>query len=107
MSVWKKENHKGGFNMSKVSNFIAKEFDTIIKDSREYRAYELGVAGGYFHLYSYIKEESGIDFAKNSFKAFINEDSRTCEYFRKLIELDEEPMTELEEKIERYRDKLS
>jgi len=86
----------------KVSDFISKEFETIIKDSREYRAYELGVAGGYFQLYSYIKEESGIEFAKNLFKAFIDEDSRTCEYFRKLIELDEEPMTEIEEKIKRF-----
>jgi len=37
--------------MSKISNFICKEFDTIIKDSREYRAYELGMANGFFELY--------------------------------------------------------
>lgn len=95
--------------MSKVSNFITKEFDTIIKDSREYRAYELGMAAGSFQLYSYIKIDMGEQHVKEQFKSFIDGTERTCEYFRKLIELDEEPMTEAEEIADRYkecRDKL-
>lgn len=35
---------------NKVNNFITKEFETIIKDSREYRAYELGTAAGFFSI---------------------------------------------------------
>jgi len=46
--------------MSKISDFICKEFDTIIKDSREYRAYELGMANGFFELYRYIKTDIDI-----------------------------------------------
>jgi len=90
--------------MSKISKFICKEFDTIIKDSREYRAYELGMANGFFELYRYIKIDIGIDKAKEQFKYFIQGKERVSEYFNRLIEIDEEPVNEWEEKIERYKE---
>lgn len=76
--------------MSKVSRYISKEFNSIIEDSREHRAYKLGVAVGYYHLYEYIQSKNGIEAAKKSFKIFIKSDDRIGEYFRKLIELGEE-----------------
>ena len=90
--------------MSKISDFICKEFDTIIKDSREYRAYELGMANGFFELYRYIKIDIGIDKAKEQFKYFIQGKERVSEYFNRLIEIDEEPVPEWEEKMERYKE---
>jgi len=90
--------------MSRTSDFICKEFDTIIKDSREYRAYELGMANGFFELYRYIKTDIGVDKAKEQFKYFIQGKERVYEYFNRLIEIDEEPVTEWEEKIERYKE---
>lgn len=92
--------------MSKVSRYISKEFDSIIKDSREYRAYELGVAYGYYHLYEYIQSENGVKAAKNSFKVFIERDDKIGEYFRKLIEIDEEPNSKVDDmldKMEKYQ----
>jgi hypothetical protein len=82
--------------MSKVSNFIDKEFNTIIKDSREYKSYELGVASGYFNLYYYIKMSDGVEVAKETFKSFIEGTDRASEYFRKLIEIDDEPSTKID-----------
>lgn len=90
--------------MSKISNFITKEFNTIIKDSREYRAYELGVASGYFGLYEYIKIEIGVNKAKEIFKDVIKGEERVNEYFNKLIELDDQPKTKLEVVIESYKE---
>lgn len=81
--------------MSKVSRFISKEFDTIIRDSREYRAYELGVASGYFQLYKYIITDLGEEQAQRSFESFITGEDRISEYFKKLIELDSEPLSEM------------
>ena len=75
---------------NKVNNFINKEFETIIKDSREYRAYELGTAAGFFQLYKSILMDDGEEKAQEQFKSFIYGTKRTNEYFRKLIELDKE-----------------
>ena len=83
--------------MSKTGDFITKEFDTIIKDSREYKAYELGMASGYFQLYKYIEVEFGEQHVKKQFESFIKGTERMYEYFRKLIELDEESKTDLKE----------
>ena len=85
----------------KVYQFVNKEFEGIIKDSREYRAYELGVATGWFELYRYIKTEIGEKTSKEYFKHPINGESRISEYFNKLIELDKEQNTEAEEVIEK------
>ena len=92
--------------MSKVSRYISKEFDSIIKDSRQYRAYELGVASGYYHLYEYIESEDGVEAAKKSFKVFIESNDRIGEYFRKLIELGEETNSKVDDmldKMEKYQ----
>ena len=92
--------------MSKVSNFISKEFNTILKETREYRAYELGVASGYYNLYNYIKLDSGEEFAKKFFKSFLEGTDKVNEYFRKLIELSEEPLTDMEKKIYGWQEKM-
>lgn len=83
--------------MSKVDRYISKEFNSILKDSREHRAYELGVATGYYHLYEYIQSEYGVEAAKKSFRVFIESDDRIGEYFRKLIELGEETNSEVDD----------
>lgn len=75
--------------MSKVNDFITKDFNEIIKDSREYRSYELGIAYGFFQLYSHIKHEDGVDYAKKVFKVYTEGTDRYNEYFRKLIEIDD------------------
>lgn len=89
--------------MSRVSDYISKEFDTIIKDSREYRAYELGVASGWYYLYDYISKENGAEEAKKTFKTFFEGTDKQCEHFRKLVELSEEP----KDKIDKIIDKLN
>ena len=91
--------------MSKISKYISSEFNSILKDSREHRAYELGVAAGYYHLYEYIQSEDGVEAAKKSFRVFIESDDRIGEYFRKLIELGEKTNSEADDfldKIEKY-----
>jgi len=90
--------------MSRTSDFIYREFNTIIKDSREHRAYELGMANGFFELYKYIKTDIGVDKAKEQFKYFIQGKERVSEYFNRLIEIDEEPITEWEEKMEKFKE---
>lgn len=85
----------------KVSKFIQSEFDRIIKDSREYRAFELGVAYGNFGLFKYVKSNMDEEKAKEIFKDCINGKDRISEYFNKLIELDKEQNTETEELIEK------
>lgn len=90
--------------MSKTSDFIIKEFDTIIKDSREYRAYELGVANGFFELYKYIVLDMGEEKAIEFFQHFIEGKDKVSEYFNKLIELDKEPLTDVEKKIEKLKE---
>ncbi len=69
-------------------DFIAKEFTSIIQDSREYRAYELGMAVGYFQLYCNIKQDQGEKIAKNIFEDFFNGTERFHEYFKKIVEID-------------------
>jgi len=83
--------------MSKVSDYVSKEFDAIIKDSggyREYRAYELGVALGWYYLYTYMSEKNSVEEVKKTFNAFLKEidnAGKQCEYFKNLVELSEEP----------------
>lgn len=87
--------------MSKTKDFVTKEFDTIIKDSREYRAYDLGMAAGFFQLYKYIEGDMGEQHVKKQFESFMNGTERMYEYFRKLVELDEETKINLEDLIEK------
>jgi hypothetical protein len=76
--------------MSKVDRYVSKELNSIIKDSRESRAYDLGVATGYFKLYSYIKEQNNKDYAVKTFGNVFKSSNRIDVYLRKLIELNEE-----------------
>lgn len=93
--------------MSKTNDFISKEFDTIIKDSREYRAYDLGMASGYFQLYKYIKSDVGEEKTNEQFKLFMEGTERMYEYFRKLVEIDKQPSTEAEILIEKINEHYS
>lgn len=66
------------------------------------------MASAYFQLYKYIKSDIGEEKTKEQFKSFMNGTERVHEYFRKLIELDNEPKTESEKKIEtmsKYKNK--
>lgn len=74
----------------KIDEFITKEFNNIMSDSRECKAYELGYARGMFALYETIKRDYGKNTADQSFKSFINGDANTSIYFRKMITLSEE-----------------
>ena len=89
--------------MSKTNNYISEQINEIIKDTREFRAYDLGFAAGLFELYKRIKNEAGEEFANKQFRYLINKKERIAEYFNKLIELDKEPMT----KADKLRDKLT
>lgn len=91
--------------MSKVDRYISKEFNSILKDSREYRAYELGFASGYYKLYEYIKIVNDVETAKEFFKEFTEGEDRVGEYFRKLVELDEKINSEKDDfldKLDKY-----
>ncbi len=68
-------------------DFITKEFNSIIQDSREYRAYDLGMAAGYFQFYLNIKKENGEEVAKDTFKSLFDGNERFHEYFKKLVEI--------------------
>jgi hypothetical protein len=76
--------------MSKVDKYVANEFEGIIKETREYRAFELGTAHGLFQLYKHVVKEESVEYAKETFKTFINGKEAYSKYFRKLIEIDEE-----------------
>ena len=78
----------------KVGDFVAKEFDGIMEESREYRAFQLGMANGIYQLYKYFKTDFGKEKANEAFKTFFYGTDNVCAYFRKMIELSEESNTE-------------
>lgn len=74
----------------KISKYIQEEFNNIIKESREYQAYELGLSIGNYAFYKYVVFEYGIEVAEKMFEEYLNGDNKYNEYFRKLIEIDKE-----------------
>ncbi len=79
-----------GGKINKTQDFINKEFNSIINDSREYRAFELGMAAGYFELYKYLRSDIGEKEVNKSFKNIIEGKSRISEYFNNLIEINKD-----------------
>lgn len=74
----------------KISKYIQEEFNNIIKDSREYQAYELGLSIGNYGFYKYIVAEYGIEVAEKMFEEYLCGNNNYNKYFRKLIEIDKE-----------------
>ena len=82
----------------KVDKFIEKEFNKIFEESKEYRAFQLGMARGWFYLYDHIRKEFGEKEANKMFDVHSsNEDNEVWrKYFLQMIDVDKEKNNESE-----------
>ena len=93
---------------NKFSQYISDELNKIWEQTREREAYALGIASGYYQFYKYYKSEFGEDTANKCFKSVLNGTDKYSEHFRKLVELDCEKDSEVDEimnKLKEYLDK--
>ena len=73
--------------------------DEVLRDSNEYKAYNLGIAVGYFYLYSYIKTGDGQEWADKVINDLISEmqDPYVKKTLKKIIDLEnKQPETKAE-----------
>ena len=73
----------------KISKYIQDEFNNIFKESKKYKAYELGLSIGNYRFYKYILSEYGNEAAEKMFNEYLYGNNNYNKYFRKLIEIDE------------------
>ena len=81
----------------KTQQYVSDELNKIWNQTRECEAYSLGIANGWYQFYRYYKDEVGEDIANKSFKSILNGTNKYSEHFRKLVELDVEPDSEVDE----------
>jgi len=91
---------------SKTERYVYDELNKIITQTREWQAYELGIASGYYQFYKYYKDECGEDTANKSFKTFISGTDKCNEYFRNLVKFDNEIDSEAEEIMNKLKECL-
>lgn len=82
--------------MSKIHEYLQEEFDCLVKkeDSKENKAYLFGYVSGSYPYYIHLRNEYGVEHAKEVFKKFFKGEELIDEYFRKLVELEEETNSE-------------
>lgn len=99
--------------MSKELRYMRSEFDDIIlKETREYKAYELGHVHGIFNTYLYIEEITDKKTAMKIFQDIMDQDDNIGRTLTKLIELHNQPndkindLLDMREKYEatKYKD---
>ncbi len=81
--------------------YISKIFNEIYCNSNEYKAYNLGLAVAYSHLYEYVKHSVGQKTADKIIKDLTKSKEPYCEMLNKIIELaNKEPETKAEKLAE-------
>lgn len=86
----------------KMNDYLNKEYSDIMSETREKRAFDLGMAYGYFQLYNYIKMENDKETADNCFKSMLSDESNERKHFKKMVELSEQENTKAE-KFNKYK----
>ncbi len=82
--------------------YITKVLDTIFRDSNEYKAYNLGMAVAYSHLYEYIKKSDGQELADKTINSLANTKEPYGEMLKEIVALgNKEPKTNAEKLAER------
>lgn len=99
----------------KVDKFIEKEFNKIFEESKEYRAFQLGMARGWFYLYDHTSKELGEKEADRIFD--VHNSSKDNEvwrkYFLQMVDIDKEQDNESEfvskmlDVVKDYKSKLN
>lgn len=87
----------------KADNYASDILNGIMRESREQRAYELGIAYGWFNFYVYIKNTMSKDDADKIFNSILVGSENVNTYFRKLIELYEEDNTVVDDILDKFR----
>jgi len=91
---------------NKTQQYVSDKLNEIIEQTREFEAYTLGVANGYYQFYQYYKSEFGEDVANKSFKSFLNGTNKCNKHFRKLIELGSEKDSDINEIMNKLKECL-
>ena len=82
--------------------YIGKVFNEIYCNSNEYKAYNLGLAVAYSHLYEYVKSNAGQNTADKILKDITKSKEPYCEMLNKIIELsNKEAETNAEKLVEK------
>lgn len=85
-----------------VQKYIQKKFDDIYKETTAKKAYDLGLAVGMYHAYTYIKTGLSKELADKCFSN-LDKNNEYTTILRTLIELDnKESVTRAEKILEQY-----
>lgn len=84
------------------SKYITEVLNTIFRDSNEYKAYNLGMAVAYSHLYEYIKQSDGQELADKTINNLSNTKEPYGEMLKEIVALNnKEPETTAEKIAEK------
>ena len=76
------------------NKYITGVLDNIFRDSSEYKAYNLGMAVAYSHLYEYIKKSDGQELADKLIDDLTNTKEPYGKMLREIVDLgNKEPET--------------
>jgi hypothetical protein len=82
---------------NKSEKFVTDTLNMMLNETREYQAFALGLAYGYYQLYKNMISEYGKEITDHSFESTLTGTEKYNEYFKKLVELDMEKDSAVEE----------
>lgn len=88
----------------KVSNYIAKKWEDISKETPMYKAYELGIAQGMAWSYENLKSATDKETADKIWRNYLDGTDELCTIFRTIVNLSND---DTNSKIERLMERLS
>lgn len=88
----------------KVSNYIAKKWEDISKETPMYKAYELGIAQGMAWSYENLKTATDKETADKVWCNYLDGTDELCTIFRTIVNLSND---DTNSKIERLMERLS
>ena len=88
----------------KVSNYIAKKWEDISKETPMYKAYELGIAQGMAWSYENLKSATDKETADKIWRNYLDGTDELCTIFRTIVNLSND---DTNSKIEKLMDNSS
>ena len=88
----------------KVSNYIAKKWEDISKETPMYKAYELGIAQGMAWSYENLKSATDKETADKIWRNYLDGTDELCIIFRTIVNLSND---DTNSKIEKLMERLS
>lgn len=88
----------------KVSNYIAKKWEDISKETPMYKAYELGIAQGMAWSYENLKSATDKKTADKIWRNYLDGTDELCIIFRTIVNLSND---DINSKIEKLMERLS